>query len=115
MYLSIDDRLYVHQQHTSRTPRVKTLVNSICVLFISSVDPSTCGSERSSSTIGEYRCLALLDPVEDMYACMVITYSKIKDQPEKVGNPPHGQLNREYGFFPVPVSAREFGLTRRVR
>ena len=30
-----------------------------------------------------------------MYVCMVITYSKGKDQPGKVGNPARGQLNRE--------------------
>ena len=27
--------------------------------------------------------------------CMVITYSKGKDQPAKVANPARGQLNRE--------------------
>ena len=30
-----------------------------------------------------------------MYVCMVITYSKGKDQPGKVANPARGQLNRE--------------------
>ena len=29
------------------------------------------------------------------YVCMVITYSKSKDQPGKVANPARGQLNRE--------------------
>ena len=30
-----------------------------------------------------------------MYVCIVITYSKSKDQPGKVANPARGQLNRE--------------------
>ena len=38
--------------------------------------------------------------------CMVITYSKSKDQPSKVANPARGQLNREESvFFPVSVCA----------
>ena len=40
-----------------------------------------------------------------MYLCMVITYSKSKDQPGKVANPASGQLNRENEYFPVPVRA----------
>ena len=38
---------------------------------------------------------------------MVITmsYSKGKDQPGKVVNPAHGQLNRENDFFSVLVRA----------
>ena len=32
---------------------------------------------------------------EDNVVCMVLTYSKIKDQPGKVANPARGQLNRE--------------------
>ena len=40
-----------------------------------------------------------------MYVCMVITYSKRKDQPGKVANPARGQLNRENEFFPVRVRA----------
>ena len=32
--------------------------------------------------------------------CMVITYSKSKDQPGKVANPARGQLNREKRIFP---------------
>ena len=39
------------------------------------------------------------------YLCMVITYSKGKDQPGKVVNPARGQLNRENEFSPVPVRA----------
>ena len=34
-----------------------------------------------------------------MYVCMVITYSKGKDQPAKVASPPRGQLNREENDF----------------
>ena len=37
--------------------------------------------------------------------CMVITYSKSKDQPGKAANPARGQLNRENEYFPVPVCA----------
>ena len=38
--------------------------------------------------------------------CMVITYySKSMDQPGKVANPAHGQLNRENEYFPVRVRA----------
>ena len=40
-----------------------------------------------------------------MYVCMVITYSKRKDQPGKVANPARGQLNRENEYFPVRVRA----------
>ena len=41
-----------------------------------------------------------------MYVCMVITYSKSKDQPgKKVANPARGQLNKENEYFPVPVRA----------
>ena len=40
-----------------------------------------------------------------MYVCMVITYSKSKDQPVKVANIAHGQLNRKKLYFPVPVRA----------
>ena len=39
-----------------------------------------------------------------MYVCMVIIYSKGKDQPGKVANPARGQLNRENVFFPVIFS-----------
>ena len=39
-----------------------------------------------------------------MYVCMVITYSKRKDQPGKVANSARGQLNRENEHFSVPVS-----------
>ena len=49
-----------------------------------------------------------------MYVCMVITYSKGKDQPGKVANFARGQLNRENVFSPIPVRAWEFGLVRRV-
>ena len=38
-----------------------------------------------------------------MYVCMVITYSKGKDQPGEVANPARGQLNRANDIFPVPV------------
>ena len=37
--------------------------------------------------------------------CMVITYSKSKDQPSKIVNPARGQLNRENIYFPVRVRA----------
>ena len=37
------------------------------------------------------------------------------DQPGIAAIPARGQLNRENIYSPVPVRAREFGLTRRVR
>ena len=40
-----------------------------------------------------------------MYVCMIITYSKSKDQPGKVANPARGPLNRNNEYFPVPVRA----------
>ena len=58
------------------------------------------------------RCIMLLQhrplsyfPYSCMYVCMVITYSKGKDQPGKVANLTRGQLNRENEHFPVPVRA----------
>ena len=41
-----------------------------------------------------------------MYVCIVITYSKSKDQPGKVVNPARGELNREYKYFLVPICLR---------
>ena len=49
--------------------------------------------------------MGLSIPLADGQACMVITYSKSKDQPGKVANPARGQLNRENDYFPVPVRA----------
>ena len=37
------------------------------------------------------------------YACH--TYNKGKDKPDKVANPARGQLNKENGYFPIPVRA----------
>ena len=52
--------------------------------------------------------------LQAMYLCMYgHTYSKSIDQPGKVANPELNQLNRENGYFPVRVRAREFGLARR--
>ena len=42
---------------------------------------------------------------EFKYVCMVLTYSKSKDQPGKVANPARGQLSKENEYFPVPVRA----------
>ena len=50
-----------------------------------------------------------------MYVCMILTYSKNKDQPGKVANPACGQLNKENSFFPFAVRAWEFDLARRIR
>ena len=36
---------------------------------------------------------------------MVITESKIMDQPGKVANPARSQLKRENKYFPAPVRA----------
>ena len=39
------------------------------------------------------------------YVCMLITCSKIKDQPgNKVASPARGQLNREIEYFPLLVA-----------
>ena len=51
-----------------------------------------------------------------MYVCMVIAYSKGKDQPGEVANPARGQLNRENIFYLSPfapeslVSRDVFGI-----
>ena len=42
--------------------------------------------------------------VQCKYVCMVITYSKGKDQPGKVANPARGQLNRANYLFSCPRS-----------
>ena len=42
-----------------------------------------------------------------MYVCMVITYSKSKDQPGKVAKPAHGQLNKENGNISLSPFAPE--------
>ena len=47
----------------------------------------------------------VLDRWIQQYVCMVITYSKSIDEPGKVANPAHGQLNRENGYFLVRVHA----------
>ena len=39
--------------------------------------------------------------------CMVITFRKGKDQPGKVANPAHGQLNRESLFAPENLVSRD--------
>ena len=45
-----------------------------------------------------------VDALSAVRVCMVITYSKSKDQPGKVANPARGQLNRKNEYnFPVPV------------
>ena len=53
-----------------------------------------------------------------MYVCIVITYSKGKDQPGKVSNPARGQLDMETVFFPYPrenmVSRDGLGSPSRV-
>ena len=47
-----------------------------------------------------------LSPSWEDHVCMVITYSKGKDQPGKVGNnPARGQLNKGNEYFPVLVRA----------
>ena len=48
-----------------------------------------------------------------MYVCMYgHTYSKGMDQPGKVANPAHGQLNRENEYFLVRVLAPENLVSR---
>ena len=50
-----------------------------------------------------FRPVMILIIYNNMNVCMVITYSKSKNQPSKVVNPARGQLNRKNVFFPVPV------------
>ena len=50
-----------------------------------------------------------------MYVCIYShTYSKSMDQPGKVASPARGQLNRENGYFPVRVRARELTVVLTV-
>ena len=58
---------------------------------------------------------AFVRTVEASHMCLVIKYGKSKEQPGEVANPARGQLKRGNEYFPVPVRAGEFGLTRRVR
>ena len=37
--------------------------------------------------------------------CMVVTYSKSKDQPCKIDNPARGELDRDKLYFPARVRA----------
>ena len=46
--------------------------------------------------------------------CVCIVIRVRVNQPGKVAKPAHGQLNRDNGYFPVPVRTGEFGLARRV-
>ena len=62
-------------------------------------------SLNTHSTLYKYRNMHYTSPRSVKYECMVITYSKGKDQPGKVANPVRGYLNRENESFPVPVRA----------
>ena len=42
---------------------------------------------------------------KDVIVCVIITYSKGKDQPGKVADRALGQLNKENEYFLVPVHA----------
>ena len=44
----------------------------------------------------------------NIHICMVITYSRSKDQPGKVTSRAGDQLNGGKQYFPVPVRAQEF-------
>ena len=46
-----------------------------------------------------------------MYVCMVIAYSRSKDQPDKVSNPARGQLNRGMNITLFPF-APEYLVSR---
>ena len=50
----------------------------------------------------------------NIYACMVITSIKGKDQPVKVANPARGQLNREKNFSLSPFAPENY-IAKRVR
>ena len=69
------------------TPGMKITVP--CLFDASQVTPTTHATQGYNS----------------MYVCMVITYSKNKDQPGKVADPARDQLNRKNKCSPVPVRA----------
>ena len=70
---------------------VQNTVNKLnCEVFVGNIPPET-----QAPTL----------QVRRSYVCMVITYNKGKDQPDKIANPASGQLNRENDFFPVAVRA----------
>ena len=51
-------------------------------------------------------CRCLPEPKRTVECIMYgHTYSKSMNQPGKVANPARSQLNRENGYFPVPVRA----------
>ena len=75
------------------------------------IPPTAIGSVPSLSGHAfayRWRSLPRVRPhrANSIYICMVITYSKGKDQPGEVANPARGQLNRENVFFPVSVRSR---------
>ena len=47
-----------------------------------------------------HRCMRKWSKNVRFWVCMVITYSKRINQPDKVANPARGHLNRENTFFP---------------
>ena len=59
-------------------------------------------SLASKVALGE---MVAVEALVSTIVCMVIIYSKSKDQPDKVANPARDQLDRENESFPFPVRA----------
>ena len=73
--------------------------------YQSNVDPVRLRNAPAALIVHINSCRGMAPEIVCMYLCMVITYSKGKDQPCKVANSARGRLNRENEFFPVPVRA----------
>ena len=69
------------------------------------------GWRRKKKNSGEYTGSTPAFPAthhaaqREVRVCMLITFSKSKDQPGKVASPARGQLNRENEYFPLLVCA----------
>ena len=87
------------------TRREKHLEQQLLDLQLELVIVKASSQQGKLSLQRRHRVMHLLQ-LHCMYVCLVITYSKGKDQLCKVA---------ENIFFPVPVRAWKFGLARRVR
>ena len=76
------------------------------------LQPSCDGGGNRYSSFICVRKMSRSQTVDACCTCMVITYSKGKDQPGKAANPARGQLNREDGFFSLSPFAPENLVSR---
>ena len=95
MYVSI-----VSNTRRCRAPRESSAVQrTIHSLSLNNIS-------RYYNDFRAHRCCRVINTSVCRRACMYgHIYSKSMDQPGKVANPARGQLNRENGFFSVPVRA----------